>query len=160
VPRGAWYYSAEQDVSFCGALRTHATIVTKDPIFGEYAYGGELTRKSDTVSVIPRDGLRTRFRVIRDDQRLHMELIGDGFAAGQPVTVDDKLAKIQFTLENRVKAAHKAQLCINGLAAGEYKFSVDGQSQTVRMPGDAADHWLELPVGAAATAKVTIEKAG
>jgi hypothetical protein len=159
VPRGAWYYSAEQDVSYCGALRIHATIVTRDPIFGEIAYGGVLTRKTDTVSVIPRDGLRSRFRVIRDDQRLHMELIGDGFAAGQPVTVNDKLTKIQFTLENRVKAAHKAQLCINGLAAGEYKFTVDGQSQTVRMPGDAADHWLELPVGAGPTAKVTIEKA-
>ena len=34
VPRGAWYYSAEEDVGYCGALRTHATIVTKDPIFG------------------------------------------------------------------------------------------------------------------------------
>ena len=159
VPRGAWYYSAEQDVSYCGALRIHATIVTRDPIFGEIAYGGELTRKTDTVSVIPRDGLRSRFRVIRDDHRLHMELIGDGFAAGQPVTVNDKLTKIQFMLENRVKAAHKAQLCISGLATGEYKFTVDGQSQTVRMPGNAADHWLEQPVGAGPTAKVTIERA-
>jgi len=159
VPRGAWYYSAEQDVSYCGALRIHATIVTRDPIFGEIAYGGVLTRKTDTVSVIPRDGLRTRFRVIRDDQRLHMELIGAGFAAGQTVVVNDKLTRMQFTLENPVKASHKAQLCINGLAAGDYKITVDGKSQTVRMPGDAADHWLELPVGAGPTAKVTIEKA-
>jgi hypothetical protein len=109
--------------------------------------------------VIPRDGLRTRFRVIRDDQRLHMELIGAGFAARQPVVVNDKLTRMQFTLENPVKASHTAQLCINGLAAGDYKFTVDGKSQTVRMPGDAADHWLELPVGAGPTAKVTIEKA-
>ena len=29
VPRGAWYYSAEEDVGYCGALRTHATIVTR-----------------------------------------------------------------------------------------------------------------------------------
>lgn len=159
VPRGAWYYSAEEDVGYCGALRTHATIVTKDPVFGDYAYGGELARKADTVSVIPRDGLRTRLHVIRDAQRLHMEFIGDGFAAGQPLAVNDKLTKIQFTLENRVKAAHKAQLCINGLAAGDWRFTVDGQSVTVRMPGDAVDHWIELPVGAAATAKVTIEKA-
>ncbi len=158
VPRGAWYYSAEEDVGYCGALRTHATIVTKDPIFGEYAYGGELARKADTVSVIPRDGLRARLHVIRDDQRLHMELIGDGYAGGQPLVLNDKLTRIQFTLENRVRAAHKAQLCINGLAAGEYRFTVGGQSRTVKMPGDAADHWLELPVGAGPTAKVTIEK--
>ena len=78
VSRGAWYYSAEQDVSYCGALRTHATIVTRDRVFGEYAYGGELTRKADTVSVIPRDGLRTRLHVIRDDQRLRQSALGRG----------------------------------------------------------------------------------
>ena len=27
MSRGAWYYSAEEDVGYCGALRTHATIV-------------------------------------------------------------------------------------------------------------------------------------
>ena len=103
VPRGAWYYSAEEDVGYCGALRTHATIVTNDPIFGEFAYGGELTRKGDVVEVIPRDGLRARFHVIRGDQRLHMELTGDGYAKEQPIVVNDALTKIQFTLENRVK---------------------------------------------------------
>jgi hypothetical protein len=159
VPRGAWYYSAEQDVSYSGALRIHATILTKDPVFGEFAYGGVLTRKADTVSVIPRDGLRSRFRVIRDDQRLHMELIGAGFAAAQPVTVNDRLTRLQFTLENPSRTAHRAQLCINGLAAGDWRITVGGQSQTVKMPGDAADHWLELPLGAAAAARVTIEKA-
>ncbi len=159
VPRGAWYYSAEEDVGYCGALRTHATIITKDPVFGEFAYGGELTRKGDTVSVIPRDGLRARVHVVRDDQRLHMELIGVNYAPERPVMINDKLSNIQITLENGVRAAHR-QLCINGLPAGEYKITVDNQSQTVKMPGDAVDHWVELPLGAAATAKLTIQKAG
>jgi Family of unknown function (DUF5695) len=159
VPRGAWYYSAEEDVGYCGALRTHATIITKDPIFGEYAYGGELTRKGDTISVIPRDGLRARIHIIRDDQRLHLELIGAAYASEQPVAINDKLSNIQFTLENPAKAAHKVQVCLNGLPAGEYKVNVDNQSQTIKLPGDAADHWLELPLGATATAKVTIQKA-
>ena len=35
MTRGAWYYSAEEDVGYVGALRTHATILTRDPIFGE-----------------------------------------------------------------------------------------------------------------------------
>jgi hypothetical protein len=159
VPRGAWYYSAEEDVGYCGALRTHATIITRDPIFGEFAYGGELTRRGDTVSVIPRDGLRARVHVVRDDQRLHMELIGVGYAPERPVVINDKLSNIQITLENPVKTAHEGQLCINGLPAGEYKITVDDQSQTVKLPGDAADHWVELPVSAAATARLTIQKA-
>jgi Family of unknown function (DUF5695) len=159
VPRGAWYYSAEEDVGYCGALRTHATIITKDPIFGEFAYGGELTRQGDTVSVIPRDGLRARVHIVRDDQRLHMELIGVRYAPERPVVINDKLSDIRITLENPDKTAHEGQLCINGLPAGEYKITVDDKSQTVKMPGDASDHWLELPVSADATAKLTIQLA-
>jgi len=160
VPRGAWYYSAEEDVGYCGALRTHATIITKDPVFGEFAYGGELSRKGDTVSVIPRDGLRARVHVVRDNQRLHMELIGANYASDKPIAINDKLSDIQFTLENPPKAIHKAQLCISGLPAGEYKVTVDDRSQTVNLPGDSTDHWLELPMSIHATAKVTIQKAG
>jgi hypothetical protein len=158
VPRGAWYYSAEEDVGYAGALRINATIVTRDPIFGEFAYCGDLSRKGDTVSVIPHDGLRARFRVIRGAQRLHMELLGAAFAGGRPVQVNDSLTRIQFTLENPVKAAHEAELCINGLAAGAYRITVDGRSRTVNMPGDAADHRLELQIGAGAATLVTIEK--
>ena len=157
VPRGAWYYSAEEDVGYCGALRTHATIITKDPIFGEFAYGGELTRQGNTVSVIPHDGLRARVHVMRDDQRLHMELIGANYASGQPVVINDKLSNIQFTLDNAVKAAHTAQLCISGLPEGEYKVTVDGQSRAVDLPGDSTEHWLELPLGATAVIKVSIQ---
>ena len=66
--RGAWHYSAEEDVGYCAALRTHATIVARDPIFGEFAYGGELTRDGTRVKVVPRDGLRVRFHVVLSAQ--------------------------------------------------------------------------------------------
>jgi hypothetical protein len=158
VPRGAWYYSAEEDVGYCGALRTHACIVTRDPIFGEFAYGGELTRRCDAVEVIPRDGLRARFHVIRDDQRLHLEFTGDGFVSEKPVVVNDALTKIQFTLENRAKAAHKAQLQICGLPSGEYLVSVDGEKTPHTIADSKASQRLELPVGTGATADIVIEK--
>ena len=51
MTRGAWYYSAEEDVGYCGALRTHATILTRDPIFGEFAYGGIATRDGSSARV-------------------------------------------------------------------------------------------------------------
>ena len=44
MPRGAWSYSAEEDVGYCGALRTHATDRRARSVFGEIAYGGLLTR--------------------------------------------------------------------------------------------------------------------
>src|ERR1700679_392167 len=56
MPRGAWHYSAEEDVGYVGALRTHAAVVVNDPVFGDYAYGGILTRAKDSVRVIARDG--------------------------------------------------------------------------------------------------------
>ncbi len=159
VPRGAWYYSAEEDVGYCGALRTHATIVTNDPIFGEFAYGGELTRKGDVVEVIPRDGLRARFHVIRGDQRLHMELTGDGYAKEQPIVVNDALTKLQFTLENHVKSPHQAQLELSGLAAGDYRISIDGKATPLKIADSKASQVVNLPIGPAATAAIVIEKA-
>ena len=143
MTRGAWYYSAEEDVGYCAAIRTHATILTRDPIFGEIAYGGVLTRAGHGVSVIPRDGLRVRFHVVRDAQRLHMELDHDGFAKEQPIVVSDDLSRIQFTLENRTGGAHTTGLSIEGLPAGEYEVRIDathvdgiagGQSKTVMLP--------------------------
>jgi hypothetical protein len=155
MSRGAWYYSAEEDVGYCAALRTHATIVTRDPVFGEIAYGGLLTRSADAVSVIPRDGLRVRFHVIRGDQRLQMELDHDGFAREQPVVVSDALDRIQFTLENRTGGAHETGLWIAGLPKGRYTVAVDGR-QVATVDAGAARTLVTLPVSASATARITI----
>ncbi len=116
-PRGAWHYSAEQDVSFCGALRAHATIVTKDPIFGEFAYGAELTREGDKLHIEPKDGLRARLHVIRDAQRLHLELVGCRFSNQSPITFDDSLSHMAFTLEQPTSNGLR-QLVLAGLPPG------------------------------------------
>ena len=155
--RGAWYYSAEQDVGYCGALRTHATIVARDPLFGEIAYGGVLTRARDRISVIPRDGLRVRFHVVRGDQRLHLVLDHDGFAKEQPIVVHDDLSRIEFTLENRTGGAHRTGLAIAGLAPGKYVVSVDGRTSGT-IEGGAAVTTVALPVGAASTSRVVIAR--
>ena len=145
VARGAWSYSAEEDVGYCGALRTHATIVTRDPVFGEFAYGGVLSRRGDTVSVIPRDGLRVRFHVIRDQQRLQMTLERDGFASGQPVIVSDTLDRVEFVVENRGGGAHDTTLVVSGLPDGEYVATVDGKAAGGFSAGSVATR-VTLPV--------------
>ena len=130
VARGAWYYSAEEDVGYCAAIRTHATIVARDPIFGEIAYGGVLTRTGSAIEVIPRDGLRVRFHVIRGRQRLHLELDHDGFARERPIVVADDLSRIDFTVENRSGGPHTVGLSIDGLPDAEYDVIVDGRPVT------------------------------
>ena len=160
MARGAWYYSAEEDVGYCGALRTHATIVTKDPLFGEMAYGGLLTRRDSSVEVIPRDGLRVRFYVVRDGERLFMTLDRDGFAREQPVVVDDGLGKIRFVLGNRAGQAHDTGLTITGLPAGEYTVNAGDRTIATLPGGSPVAQRISIPVSADPTLEVVISRAG
>ncbi len=146
-PRGAWIYSAEIDLGFGGGLRTAATVVSDDPIFGLIAYGGRLTESEDALQVIPRDGLRKRFHVIRGDRRFHMRLDRDGFKKDTPLTLDKSLNKIRFALENRSGGAHQARLSIAGLAPGEYSISIDRNPIGSLRIEDAAWKSITLPVG-------------
>jgi hypothetical protein len=157
MPRGAWHYSAEQDVGFCGALRTHATIVADDPSFGEFAYGGALTREGGTLAVIPRDGLRARFHVLRGRQRLHMLLERDGYAREQPIRVSDDLSRIEFTLENRAGTAHATGLELAGLPQGTYEASLDGTPVATFEAG--ARNSIALPVASKPASRVRIVRA-
>ena len=156
MARGAWYYSAEEDVGYCAAIRTHATIVTRDPALGEIAYGGLLTRVGSTVRVIPRDGLRVRFHVIRAGQRFHMELDHDGYAGDHPIVISDDLSRIQFTLENRTGGAHQTGLSIAGLPAGDYEVAVNGKPAGTIKGGQGSV--VTLPVGAVPSVRVTISR--
>ena len=153
--RGAWYYSAEEDVGYCGALRTHATIVARDPVFGEIAYGGLLERQGNSISVIPRDGLRVRFHVIRGTTRLHMILDRDGYAREKAISVSDDLSRIEFTIENRAGAPHQATLTVSGLAPGRYDVRV-GNTSAGAFTASGGEQRLTLPVGSSPETAVRI----
>jgi len=145
--RGAWFYDGEIDLGYSGALRTAATIVADDPLFGLFAYGGLLTEDSEGIEVLPRDGLRKRFHVVRGKQRLHILLDRDGFATGKPIVVGEGLRKICFALENRTLDEHATTLRIAGLPTGDYTVYISGQ------PGEQISirktEWVtvDLPVG-------------
>jgi hypothetical protein len=147
--RGSWWYSGEIDLGYSGALRSAATIVVDDPIFGLFAYGGDISRQKNLTQVIPKDGLRARFHIVRGTQRLHILLARDGFANDKPVSFDDALATIRFTLENRAAASHETVVQIAGLPAGEYEATAqnhrlqkltvrNGEEQQIRIPVDAS----------------------
>ncbi|HEV2314232.1 MAG TPA: DUF5695 domain-containing protein [Candidatus Acidoferrales bacterium] len=122
--RGPWWYSGEIDLGFTGALRTAATVVVDDPIFGLFAYGGDLKNKNGLMQVVPKDGLRTRFHILRGAQRVHILLGRDGFAKGEPVSFDDSLHRINFTLENRAATSHHTAINISGLPPGNYQVTL------------------------------------
>ncbi len=101
VPRGPWSYDGEIDLGYGSSTRMARTIVMRDAIFGWIGYGGELVHQGKEFSIIPRDGLRTRFSAIDGARRVSVELERDGFAAEVPIRLADNFGKISFVIEDR-----------------------------------------------------------
>lgn len=153
--RGSWWYSGEIDLGFNGALRTAATVVTDDPLFGLFAYGGDLTQKGSALEVVPKDGLRARLHVLLGDRKLSLVFDHDGFAKGQPVSIDRSLSRLAFRVENRSGDSHGTLLEIAGSGAAGYVVTAGGQRlQPVQT---AAGIRVEIPVPANGT-EVTVTR--
>jgi hypothetical protein len=151
-PRGSWSYSCEIDLGFSGALRSAATIVADDALFGTTAYGGALAITPQGLEVIPRDGLRQRLHVVRATGRLHLLMSRDGFAAGQPVCIDNDGREIRFALENRSSGQpHTTSLELRG-ARGQV--TIEGVPARVT-PGPDSTR-VDLQIGAEAQYPVRI----
>ncbi len=127
--RGSWYYGCEIDLGFCGFLRAGRTVLTNDPTFGPIALGGSLERNEQESRVEPRDGIRRRFHVIRPEanQRFHLELIQDRFAAGREIRVHHALDYVGFTLERSDAARTEGEMILSGLPEGGYEVHLDGE---------------------------------
>jgi hypothetical protein len=157
--RGAWWYSGEIDLGFGGALRTASTIVVDDPVFGLFAYGGDSSRQKNFTQVVPKDGLRARFHIVRGSQHLHLLLARDGFAKDKPVSFDDALTKIQFMLENRATSNHETVLRLAGLPAGIYEATTQGHPAQRLTVSNGEEQQIRIPVNASG-ASVTIARIG
>jgi hypothetical protein len=143
-PRGPWHYDGEIDLGFGGALRMAATVLTRDPIFDWFAYGGSLTIEKDKLSVIPRDGLRQRFAAILSDpknphspvHRFKMELDRDGFAAEQSIITDELLKRIAFSLEDRTSDTHTTGLWLSVPDGNSYSVLQNGKNVPLNQTGN------------------------
>ncbi len=118
--RGSWYYACEIDLGYCGALRTAATVLADDPIFGRFCFGGDWRQTSDAIEIVPRDGLRRRFHALLDEGKLSLLLDGDRFAAAEPIVLKNDLTRLQLCVDTDNPACHTARLRISGLPAGKY----------------------------------------
>ncbi len=125
IERGAWFYDGEQDLGHGSAVRIAETILAEDPLFGMIAYGGKLDIKGNNYSVIPRDGLRTRFWVVTKNERLGMELERDGFAKETEVVFSSSEKEISAILENRSGDKHITRIFITSPDIWELR--LDGQ---------------------------------
>jgi len=130
IGRGIWHFDGEIDNGLAGAVNAAATVVVDDPIFGLFAYGGELKFQNGTIRVTPKDGIRQRFHMLNVSPGFHMALNRDGFAADNPIIISESLNQIQFKLENRTANAHETALYFSGLPTGEYQILINGEDQS------------------------------
>ena len=156
MARGAWYYSAEEEVGYVGALRTHCTILTHDPLIGDYVYGGTFTRQPGQISLIPRDGLRRRLHIVRPHQRVHLILEPDAFAPEQSIVVQDDLSRITFHREHGNRPTH---LYVAGLP-GNHSYQILQNDQPIMsITGGVAEQRIDLPANTAPQTILTIKYA-
>jgi len=158
MPRGPWWYDGEIDLGYGGALRSAATIVNDDALFGLIAYGGQLEKDDDIIRVIPKDSLRKRFYIIGENQRVHLLLNRDGFAKDQPITYNEDLSKIEFVLENRTSDVHQTTLTIGGLPAGKYELVFEEKVIVTFTSQGKNTHELDIPVENTNTHRILIRR--
>jgi len=144
--RGAWYYACEIDLGYCAALRSAATVLTDEPIFGRFCFGGDQRTSAGRIEVIPRDGLRRRFHALLGARRLHIMLDADRFAADQPIVLQEDFSGVGFLLESDNPAPHPLRLHLSGLAAGNYTVSAGQQALADFTLKGGEEHTLELPL--------------
>jgi hypothetical protein len=132
--RGPWYYSAEENLGFCGAIRSGATILADDPIFGRFCYGGSWTNASDGLEVVPLDGVRQRFHAMLSGGKMHLVLNNDRFASGQVIAVQPDLSGVNFNVESDNPAAHFVSVQVGVPFTGPYNVSnVHGITATTNL---------------------------
>ncbi len=144
--RGAWYYSSEVDLGYNGALRTAATILADDPIFGRFCFGGDWRKTSGRVEVRVKDGVRRRFHAFLGKNRVHMVFDTDRFTAAQPIVLNEDLSEIRFRLESDNPAKHVAKLRVSGLAAGSYVFRAGSKTLAGIAIKDGEETMVEIPM--------------
>ena len=142
--RGTWYYGGEAEMGFGAAMRTAATIVVEDPLFGLTAFGGRLSTTREKIEVIPGDGLRKRFHILLDGKRLHIQLDRDGFSASKPVVFDRGLGNIRLFLDNRTRDVHITEIQLSGLPTGTYRVFWDGKSLSSFIVKTGEKNFLKL----------------
>ncbi|RYX82675.1 hypothetical protein EON83_18425 [bacterium] len=151
--RGAWYYASETDLGYCGALRTAATLISDDSIFGRFCFGGTWKQTAHSIEVTPRDGVRKRFYAKLKTGTLQVASENESFSTQHPIAVNEALSSLSFYLESSQPARHQSPLLLKGLAPGRYQLSSGGEKLASFTASVAQEVRLVLPVSQKTTAK-------
>jgi hypothetical protein len=152
--RGPWYYSSETDLGYCGALRTAATIVADDPVFGRFCFGGEMREDKASLHIVPRDGVRRRLHLRTAGHQIDLALTGARFAKEEPIQWSIEQQEFRFALETEATTSGEVQLLVTGMPNGSYRV-ICGPATSEFHPDEKKPVQLRVPAGSS-RAKVEI----
>lgn len=144
--RGPWYYSSEVDLGYSGALRSAATILADDPVFGRFCFGGLWRKTPAGIEVTPKDGVRRRFHALLGDQRFHLVLKTDRFSANSPLVFKEDLSEIRMRLESDNPARHMTTLRLAGLRPGPYVLKLGNTVISTFDIKERAETEIQIPI--------------
>jgi hypothetical protein len=148
--RGPWYYSAEQNLGFCGAVRSAATVLADDPIFGRFCFGGTVQTNGSGMEIVPLDGIRRRFHALLAGGTLHIMLDADRFAAGQPLVLNSDLSGITVQIESDNPNAHVVPLHLSAPVSAPYTIMAGAAVAASGTLTAGQDTLIQLPLLAGA----------
>lgn len=105
--RGPWRFCGEGDLGMCAITRTATSVLTKDPVFGWFYYGGNFEKTGkNTYELYPDDGVRQDMWILIGDSKLHIKLNRDHFSADKPVVVDVAKRTAKLVVDNYTGNGH------------------------------------------------------
>jgi hypothetical protein len=118
-------YTGDYGMGFFGHAYAAATYLVEDPTFGWLAYGGNLTKAADSVSVMPKDGARARLFVAPAGTWITLE-------AGKIATAryTPKTGTITLTLDPATTATPAARLFVETTTKGGRAYTTDAGTDT------------------------------
>jgi hypothetical protein len=146
--RGPWYYSSEQNLGFCGAVRSAATILADDPIFGRFCFGGAMQTNGSTMEIVPLDGIRRRFHALLTNGTLHVMLDADRFASNQPIILNSDLSGATLQIESDNPGEHVVPLHLSASVAESYTIIANAVVVASGVLQAGQDTIIQLPVQA------------
>jgi hypothetical protein len=147
--RGSWYYACEGDLGYSAGLRSAATMLADDPIFGRFCYLGDWKKVPGGSEIVPKDGVRRRVYAMLGKNKMQMALESDRFQAAKPITLREDLTEVRFTLETENPQAHVTKMSFVPPVTGTFNVrGDDGKITPVSVTaGQPAAMELPMPAG-------------
>ncbi|MDO4293315.1 MAG: DUF5695 domain-containing protein [Eubacteriales bacterium] len=143
---GAWYYSCEIDLGFCGGIRSAAAVLAQDPQFGEILYGGERREEAGKRYLSLKDGVRRQFHYLgKNGERLHICFDSGKISARNGIEIGPQMEYLKLWTDVGSGAGLlRLRVQIAGMGSWYLEAGQSAQGADSRIREIPGGEWIEL----------------